>query len=77
MAPKFGPTMKCKCGSKKFSPVGVQKKFGNSGAQAMYLVNCDHCRTTVSTSKTAFALYRLINSRPSLSREFLKLYDLA
>jgi hypothetical protein len=69
--------MQCKCGSKMFTPVGVQKKLTNNSPQVMYLVNCDQCRTTVSTSKTSYALYRLIAQRSSLSREFLKLYDLA
>lgn len=69
--------MECQCGSKEFTPVGVQKKYSAKGSQAMYLVNCDKCRTTVCTSKTSFALYRVIASRPSLSREFLRLYDLA
>ncbi len=68
--------MECKCGNNRFTPVGTQQKYGTKSNQVQYLVNCDRCHTTVTTSKTSFALHQLLASKESLSREFLRLYDL-
>lgn len=52
--------MHCHCGSNRFAPLGIQKNFtspkeGKPGKE-LYLINCVECGTTLSCSKTFYAV---------------------
>jgi len=66
--------LKCRCGSHRFKPLGIQegwtgRKSGRS-PQVLFMVNCLECGTTLTCSRFEYALLRSREASSTLELTF-------
>ncbi|MBC8204194.1 hypothetical protein ISS30_10400 [bacterium] len=73
--------MRCHCGSNRFIPLGVQNDeiTAEEGGKRknLYLINCIECGTTISCSKTFYAVVEYLSDHNPEVEEINQLANLA
>ena len=71
--------MKCACGSTEFLPLGIQKNLAESShkklGKEIYLINCAGCGTTLSCSKTFYAVVKYLAENPDVTPRFERVFE--
>jgi len=67
-------SLKCKCGSELFRPIGIQEGFTEDDTddtpQSLFLINCLICGTTITCNRLDYALMQAIEAEEAINIPF-------
>ncbi|MCF7811492.1 hypothetical protein K9N50_10945 [bacterium] len=67
-------SLKCKCGSELFRPIGIQEGLpeddSDDNPSCLFLVNCLICGTTIACNRFDYALMQATEAEEALSIPF-------